>query len=568
MGAVEKSSMLQPFRPASYCSARSTRAFVVVALIALSIQSQAVRAALTATGDVLPNPLVPNQSIQIASTSNGAGFLTIDSGTSFVSNSVQIGSNSTGLGIATVTGAGSAWSTLGMDLGSSGYGKLEIRNGAFFSGSTQFRLGNNSGGSGTLVVQDPGTVMQLNTSLIVGSSGEGLMQLGNGAIVNLVNNTTTIGSQGRLEMSGGLLRTNQLTNNGTLVGDGEVYIQSTTTMTNNGRINANSGDRLYLSGPTGPLQNNGEIGTEGGEIEFVRPISNLTSNGTAAQITLRNGIIRFATAGTSTIGLTNAGVLASTGGENDVYGRIENNSNGDIGVTNSSVLTFHHDVSSSNGSTITVFPGSVAVFLQDLTVSGGGLILANIAGTNDNTGFGRVEVVGTATINGVVQASLAQGFTPQEGDTFQLLSAGSIAGTPTLGTMPALPNGLSWDLDVQANRMLLSVILAGDYNGDGHVDAADYTIWRDTLGSTTDLRADGNGNHVIDTPDFAFWKSHFNASAGSGGGSVGSPQGVPEPAACTMMIVGVAAFGAWSLGRGGKQRAGTTIRPFPGCHGI
>ena len=27
-------------------------------------------------------------------------------------------------------------------------------------------------------------------------------------------------------------------------------------------------------------------------------------------------------------------------------------------------------------------------------------------------------------------------------------------------------------------------ILPGDYNADGHVDAADYTIWRDTLGQS------------------------------------------------------------------------------------
>ena len=34
--------------------------------------------------------------------------------------------------------------------------------------------------------------------------------------------------------------------------------------------------------------------------------------------------------------------------------------------------------------------------------------------------------------------------------------------------------------------------LSGDYNGNGVVDAADYTVWRDTLGSTTDLRANGD----------------------------------------------------------------------------
>src|SRR5262245_53026718 len=53
------------------------------------------------------------------------------------------------------------------------------------------------------------------------------------------------------------------------------------------------------------------------------------------------------------------------------------------------------------------------------------------------------------------------------------------------------------------------VIAAGDYDGSGTVDAADYTVWRKTLGSTDDLRADGNGNLVIDDGDYNIWKSAF-----------------------------------------------------------
>ena len=39
----------------------------------------------------------------------------------------------------------------------------------------------------------------------------------------------------------------------------------------------------------------------------------------------------------------------------------------------------------------------------------------------------------------------------------------------------------------------LTVILDGDYNANGVVDAADYTVWRDSLGQTgMGLAADGD----------------------------------------------------------------------------
>jgi hypothetical protein len=63
--------------------------------------------------------------------------------------------------------------------------------------------------------------------------------------------------------------------------------------------------------------------------------------------------------------------------------------------------------------------------------------------------------------------------------------------------------------------------LPGDYNGDGAVAAADYTVWRNTSGSTSDLRADGNGDGMVDALDYAVWKSNFGATASElGAGSV------------------------------------------------
>jgi hypothetical protein len=57
--------------------------------------------------------------------------------------------------------------------------------------------------------------------------------------------------------------------------------------------------------------------------------------------------------------------------------------------------------------------------------------------------------------------------------------------------------------------------LAGDYNFDGVVDAADVVVWRKTLNSSTDLRADGNGDGVVNQDDRQVWRANFGRTAAS-----------------------------------------------------
>ena len=106
----------------------------------------------------------------------------------------------------------------------------------------------------------------------------------------------------------------------------------------------------------------------------------------------------------------------------------------------------------------------------------------------------------------------------------------------TLGELPVLP----WS-DAAG--------LPGDYNDDGSVDAADYTLWRDSFGQTgTGLAADGNGDGTIDEGDFEVWRLYYGETTGTGaGGFTGA--GVPEPTSGWLLIFGC---GLHLLRRGGR----------------
>jgi hypothetical protein len=74
----------------------------------------------------------------------------------------------------------------------------------------------------------------------------------------------------------------------------------------------------------------------------------------------------------------------------------------------------------------------------------------------------------------------------------------------------------------------------GDYNNDGIVDAADYNVWRDSLGMTSaGLAADGNNDGKVDQEDYLVWKNHFGQGAGSDAGSIA----VPEPGGLALALV-------------------------------
>jgi hypothetical protein len=84
----------------------------------------------------------------------------------------------------------------------------------------------------------------------------------------------------------------------------------------------------------------------------------------------------------------------------------------------------------------------------------------------------------------------------------------------------------------------------GDYNGDTVVDAADYVLWRKTVGSDYYLNNSGDESDdsaaVVDTADYNLWRSRFGQTPdGASALASSSNTTVPEPASLMLLILAV-----------------------------
>jgi hypothetical protein len=128
-------------------------------------------------------------------------------------------------------------------------------------------------------------------------------------------------------------------------------------------------------------------------------------------------------------------------------------------------------------------------------------------------------------MGGTLDVTLAAGFTPTIGQSFDLFDWVTRSGSFAAINLPAI-GGIGWNTSQLYTTGVISATsaaaLPGDFNSDGRVDAADYTKWRDGLGTLyTQLH-------------YQEWKSHFGQTVGAG--SVG-PAAVPEPASGALILL-------------------------------
>ncbi len=156
-----------------------------------------------------------------------------------------------------------------------------------------------------------------------------------------------------------------------------------------------------------------------------------------------------------------------------------------------------------------------AITLGDFTQDAAGRLEIDVGGGLQSDQFDYVYVAGTADLSGVLDVSLPAG-APSVGSQFTVLRAEQLTDR---GLTIGGPDADLFSLVVDELENTVSVYyrgpgLAGDYNRDGVVDAADYTGWRDLLGQVgPGLAADGNGDSSVDELDYQVWRDQFGKTA-------------------------------------------------------
>ena len=181
-----------------------------------------------------------------------------------------------------------------------------------------------------------------------------------------------------------------------------------------------------------------------------------------------------------------------------------------------------------------------------------GTLVLELAGNSGIEGHSQLIITNTAKLAGQLIVDLVAGFTPAQGDKFQIFdfSGPGAIGEWDLLTLPPLSSGLAWDSSDLYDSGTLSilsdlVVLKGDANNDNQVTGADLIIVQQNFSTIypSDPSCDGlglgdaNDDCQVTGADLIIVQQNF--------GNTLSPVGaaVPEPASvCLLTLAGLGAM--------------------------
>ncbi len=305
----------------------------------------AAQAAITPTGDVIPDPSTWDFSTTGYVGQTGDGTLTVDGASCLLSENGYIGYGSAATGLVSVSGPCSTWGNYSLFVGNSGSGTLSITNGGYVV-SPYVCIACNPGSTGLLKVDSAGLALY-NNYLYVGNSGSGMLSITNGGLV--ISSDACIGcysgSSGTVTVDGSGSRwtTGPLYVGG---GDSSYYYgggSGTLSVTNGGNVSSWNACIGYADGSTGAatvdgagsnLTNSGSlyVGYSGGGTLSVSNGGNVStyngyignSLGSTGAVTVdgpgstwtNNGSLLVGCYGNGSLSITARGVVNSYGGGN------------------------------------------------------------------------------------------------------------------------------------------------------------------------------------------------------------------------------------------------------------
>lgn len=170
--------------------------------------------------------------------------------------------------------------------------------------------------------------------------------------------------------------------------------------------------------------------------------------------------------------------------------------------------------------------------LDDMSLAESSQLDFHLGGATLDSEFTSLIIDGSAVLGGTLHVALAGSFAPALNDQFQLITAAAgLSGEFASLELPELSPGLVWDVTYGDESLDLRIVanvtsVPGDFNHDGIVDAADYTVWRDGL------------DVIYTLADYDIWREHFGHGSEIGpSGSSGVVGAVPEPASGVLLFL-------------------------------
>lgn len=387
------------------------------------------------------------------------------------------------------------------------------------------------GETGADITMSEGTTLATDffAGSITADTGRRLILESGEIVFDTTNSNTTVAWDGTLQGAGAL----------TKQGLGELRLRGTAANTNSA-LTTVAGGTLQLEKTPGVTAVSSDLLVDGGTLVFAAD----DQLNDSAVVTVQDGSIDFGATSQSfnTLAIDSVETQSLMSGAQLNLDTLDLNGGDSFSIGDGSTLSVDLVLGTlKHGPNGTLAPGDSAGTTHITgNYQNNGTLAIELGGLSPGTEYDQVIVDGTVVVasGATLDVTLIDDFVPRPGDEFDIIDFASRLGVFTTVNLPSLGGGMTWDqsqLNTTGELLVLSA-LSGDYNNDGVVDVADYTVWRDNLGAAAGSLHNDFAGGVIGSAQYDAWVANFGATL------PGAASAIPEPATFVMLAYLVGLF--------------------------